>query len=135
MQIFGFSALKARRIHAHGIGSNREERDQIVSGIIRLPVPSQAGFLKRSDYGCSRDSRSGFIEHIAGETSSGLAMQVRREDECENADNHEKWYVVGFCIGRVFHRSRALRAKHRAFHSQTPFDTSPEVALASAALH
>ena len=89
-QIFGFSALKARRIDVHGVGPDREQRDQIVSGTVRLGVSSQAGSLRGGDDGRSRDRRSGFIEDIAGETSRGLAMHGRRDHQRENADNCEK---------------------------------------------
>ncbi len=66
-----------------------------MSGIVGLDVSSEAGCLRGSGDGGSRDTRSGFIEDIAGETSSGLAVHGRRDHQRENADNHEKYYFNG----------------------------------------
>jgi hypothetical protein len=60
-----------------------------VSGIVRLPVSRQAGFLRDSGDGSSSDTRPGLIEDISGETSGGLAMHGRRDHERKNAANQE----------------------------------------------
>jgi len=70
-----------------------------VPGIVRLSVSNQTGSLRGNYDGSFRDSRSGFIDDIAGETSSCLAMNDRRDHQRKNADNHERKYFEEFCIG------------------------------------
>ena len=58
-------------------------------GAIGLGVSRQAGSLRGRDDGRSRNTRSGLVEDIAGETPRGLGMHRRRDHKRENADNHE----------------------------------------------
>jgi len=70
-----------------------------VPGIVRLSVSNQTGSLRGNYDGRFRDSRSGFIEDIAGETPSSLAVNCRRDHQRDNADNHEEKYFEEFCFG------------------------------------
>jgi hypothetical protein len=83
----------------HGVGSDREQGDEIVPGGVGLSVASQACGLRGCDDGCFRDAGSGLIDDVAGETSSGLGMKDRRDCKHKNADKNEKYNFVEFLAG------------------------------------
>ncbi len=67
--------LETRRLHPHRVVRNRQQRNQVVSGIVGLCVADDTCSLRRHAHGGTRDHGTRFIRDRAREASVRLSVE------------------------------------------------------------
>src|ERR1700722_14591515 len=121
-QIFRHGVLKSARVNFNVVSTNGQKRNQIVTGAVGLGVSLEARSLRGDRDGRRGDRRTRFIVDIAGETSSGLAMEGRSDHDCEYADEGGKEGFIESFSGQRIHRTETICGDLGAVHCHAPFE-------------